>query len=87
MPTIQHKLWEDLPGDGSITKKKRDPVFYYIHDLVFDMMLIVEEDGEFGWVKHDTIHNTPHLYNNRTSAQHQASRLGHGAVKIYPWKR
>lgn len=87
MPTIQHELWpNDIDGQEKI-KTKRDPIWYYIHDLVFDMMLIVEEDGEFGWVTHDTIHNTPHLYNNRASAQHQASHLGHGAVKIYPWKR
>ncbi len=87
MPTVQLSLFPDEPQQHDQVKTKRDPIWYYVHDLVFDMMLIVEDDGEWGWVAHDTVNNTPHLFNTRKLAQQQAGRLGHGKVKSYPWKR
>ncbi|MEE9580994.1 MAG: hypothetical protein V3V74_06750 [Nitrosomonadaceae bacterium] len=87
MPTIQLRLWDDTPQTGDSIKAKRDLLWYYIHDLVFDVMLVVHDDGGWEWVKHDTINNTPHLYNSRKTAQQQCSRLGQGYVKLYRWKR
>lgn len=87
MPTEQLQLWNDPPQQGDNIKVMRDPIWYYIHNLVLDVMLVVDNDGSWDWVAHDTVNNTPHLYNNRKVAQLQCKRIGHGSVKIYPWKR
>lgn len=86
MTTTQHKLFADHTFYDDTGRNEREPVWYYIHCVITDTMLILNDDGAWQWVDNDTINAMPHLFSNRRLANRQIGVLGHGTPKKYLWK-
>jgi len=41
--------------------------------------------GEFMWTEHDTINNTPHLFNDKREAMRISRRYGVNSILKYRW--
>lgn len=72
----------DAPG-----KAQHAPIWYYIRHRRQDAMVCLDHNGDYVIVPHDTIHNTPHLFNDKRRAMYVARGFGVGwFVDKYLWE-
>lgn len=76
---------QEKPSKKSRTGKG-DRMWYYIYKPRADEMLVIDDDGCWCWVGHDTVRDTPYLFNNRNTAKRQAQRFGLCTIRRYNWE-
>lgn len=68
-----------------ITRRKGEPVWYYVVNRLRDEMLALDDDGNRIWLPNDTIRYTPHLFTPKQSARNTAKTFTNSVVVKYRW--
>lgn len=83
--SVQLEFEWELPEKDNSRTNWRGSQWYYIRRLADDTMVILDEDGYYKFVPHDTIGNTPHLFNKRSLAKQVSISLPNTRIAKYKW--
>lgn len=67
------------------TAKSGATTWYYVAIVRRDVMLGLDDNGNYVFIPHDTVRLTPHLFNNKSMAERIARKYKFTTVKKWPW--